>query len=90
MVEATPRVGQPEMLYFDPQSGLLVRRDVTRQTSAGPVRAEIYPSDWRTVDGVKIPFKTTQKMPNQTFVFTLQEVKHNVPVDETIFRKPMK
>jgi hypothetical protein len=29
-------------------------------------------------------------MPNQTFVFTLQEVKHNVPVDETIFRQPTK
>ena len=90
MVEAAPRVGASEMLYFDPESGLLVRRDVTRQTSHGPVRAEIYLSDWRTVDGVKIPFKTTQKMPNQTFVFTLEEVKHNVPVDETIFQKPAK
>jgi hypothetical protein len=54
------------------------------------VRAEIYLSDWRTIDGVKIPFKTTQTMPNQTFVFTLEEVKHNVPVDETIFEKPSK
>ena len=89
-VEATPRVGEPEMLYFDTQSGLLVRRDVTRQTSRGLVRAEIYLSDWRTIDGVKIPFKTTQTMPNQTFVFTLEEVKHNVPVDEAIFEKPAK
>jgi len=88
LVEAKPRAGEPEMLYFDTQSGLLIRRDVTRQTSRGLVRAEIYLSDWRTVDGVKIPFKTTQTMPNQTFVFTLQEVKHNVPVDETIFQKP--
>jgi thiol-disulfide isomerase/thioredoxin len=90
LVEATPRVGTPEKLYFDTQSGLLVQRDVTRQTSQGPVLAEIYLSDWRSVDGVKIPFKTTQVMPNQTFVFTLQEVKHNVPVDETIFQKPAK
>jgi len=90
LVEGTPRLGNPEMLYFDIESGLLVRRDVTRQTSHGPVHAEIYFSDWHTVDGVKIPFKTTQKMSNQTFIFTLQEVTHNVPIDETIFRRPAK
>jgi hypothetical protein len=90
LVEGTPRVGDPEMLYFDIESGLLVRRDVTRQTSHGLVHAEIYFSDWHTVDGLKIPFKTTQKMSNQTFIFTLQEVTHNVPIDETIFRKPAK
>jgi len=90
LVEASPREGEPEMLYFDTDTGLLVRRDVTRSTSHGPVRAEIYFSDWHTVDGVKLPFKTTQIMSNQTFVFTLQQVKHNVPVDESIFRKPAK
>ena len=88
LVEGTPRVGAPERLYFDTQSGLLVQRDVTRQTSRGPVRAEIYLSDWRSVDGVKIPFKMTHTMPNQTFVFTLENVKHNVPVDDSVFRTP--
>lgn len=63
LLEGTPRVGQAEMLYFDTQSGLLVRRDMTRQTSHGLVREELYLSDWRSVDGVEIPFKTTQMMP---------------------------
>jgi thiol-disulfide isomerase/thioredoxin len=88
LVDAKPRVGPSERLYFDTESGLLIQRDVTRQTSRGPVRAEIYLSDWRSVDGVKIPFKMTQKMPNQTFVFTLDSVKHNVPVDAAMFQKP--
>jgi hypothetical protein len=45
-------------------------------------------SDWRDVDGVKLPFKITQSMPNLKFVFTVQEVKHNVPVDDRLFEKP--
>lgn len=88
LVEATPRAGSPELFYFDVESGLLIRRDITRQTSQGLVRAEVYLSDWREVDGVKIPFKMTHATPNLTFVFTIEEVKHNVPVDEGIFRKP--
>jgi hypothetical protein len=88
LVEATPRTGEADLLYFDVESGLLVRRDVTRQTARGPVRAEIYVSDWREVDGVKIPFKITQAMPGLTFVFTLEEVRHNVQLQDDIFRKP--
>ena len=87
-IEATPRSGVAEYLYFDVQSGLLTRRDVTRQTSQGPALAEFYFSDWRVVDGVKIPFKTTELLPNAKYVFTMEEVKHNVALDETLFRPP--
>jgi len=88
LVEATPRAGNAEMFYFDAETGLLVRHDVTRPTSKGSERAEVYLNDWREVDGVKIPFRLTQSMPDVTFVFTVEEVKHNVPVEEAIFNKP--
>jgi hypothetical protein len=88
VVEATPSGGSAERFYFDVDSGLLVRRDLTRPMSRGPMRAEVYFSDWREVDGVKIPFKMTQVMPTRKFVTTIEEVKHNVPVDEAIFRRP--
>lgn len=88
LIEATPRGGSPEMFYFDTQSGLLLRRDVTRPTRHGLVRAEVYLNDWREVDGVKLPFKLTQMLPGLTFVFTLEEVRHNVEVDDAIFRRP--
>jgi hypothetical protein len=52
------------------------------------VRSEIYFSDWRDVDGVKLPFRMTQSMPTMKFVTTIEEVKHNVPVDDAIFRRP--
>ena len=88
LVEAVPASGSAERWYFDVDSGLLVRRDLTRTTAKGSVRAEVYYHDWRAVDGVKIPFRITQSMPAMKFVTTIEEVKHNVPVDDAIFRRP--
>jgi hypothetical protein len=66
------------------ESGLLVRRDLTRDS----VRAEVYFSDWRDVDGVMLPFKITQAMSNMKYVITFEDVKQNVPVDDALFRRP--
>ena len=88
IVEATPRIGAVEKLYFDVETGLLIRRDAMSANSSGVGRAEFYFSDWREVDGVRIPFKTTELTPNATYIFTVEEVKHNVPLDEGIFSQP--
>lgn len=88
MLEAVSRNGAAENLYFDAETGLLIHRDVTRRTSQGSVRSEVYFGDWREVDGVKLPFQITQSMPNIRFVITLEDIKHNVPVDEAVFQRP--
>ncbi len=88
MVEGYPTFGSPETMYFDAQTGLLTGRDLTQQTPGGPIRVEMRYSDWRVVDGVKLPFRITQSMPSLQFVFTVREVKHNLPVDDKVFEKP--
>ena len=88
VVQAVPRGGAAEYFYFDVESGLLFRRDTTRQTSAGMVRAEIHYGDWREVDGIRLPFSITQSMPKMNLEFTVEEVKHNVPLEEAVFRHP--
>src|SRR5689334_4021804 len=88
LVEAVLRSGATENLYFDAETGLLVRRDVPRRTSKGVVHTEVYFSDWRDVDGVKVPFKITQAIQNTKFVITLEDVKQNVAVDDAIFVRP--
>ncbi|HEY6217469.1 MAG TPA: hypothetical protein VIW74_12410, partial [Pyrinomonadaceae bacterium] len=52
-------------------------------TIAVPV--EIYLDDYREVDGVKYPFSLTQSFPKLTLVFTVKEIKHNVPIDARMF-----
>src|SRR5688572_10812727 len=88
LVEGYPRVGGAENLYFETQSGLLTGRDLTQQTPQGPMQVEMRYSDFRDVDGVKLPFKIVQTMPNLKFVFTVREVKHNLPLADNLFQNP--
>jgi hypothetical protein len=88
LVEGFPIVGGAEIMYFDSKTGLLTGRDITQQTPQGPIRVEMRYSDWRNVDGVKLPFKITQSMPNLKYVFTVREIQHNLPVDDQLFEKP--
>src|SRR5258705_3242005 len=89
LVEGNSRFGGVELMYFEVQSGLLTGRDLTQQTMRGPIRVQMRYSDWREVDGVKLPFMITQAIPNLQFVFKIQDVKHNVPVDDKLFEKPL-
>jgi thiol-disulfide isomerase/thioredoxin len=88
LVEGFPVTGGAEIMYFDSKTGFLTGRDVTQQTPQGPIRVEMRYGDWRDVDGVKLPFKIIQIMPNLRYVFTVREVKHNQPVDDKLFEKP--
>ena len=88
VVQAVPAAAARKYFYFDVETGLLFRRDATRQTSAGMVRAEIHYGDWREVDGIRLPFNITQSMPRMNLEFTVEEVKHNVALEETVFRHP--
>lgn len=88
LVEATPEGGSPEKMYFDAETGLLVRVDSQAHTPDGvtPIQEEF--SDYRDVDGIKLPFTIHQSNAATEFTITLAEVHHNVDVDEAIFAKP--
>lgn len=82
--------GNQEALFFDQQSGLLIRRMIRYRTIFGALQLEADYSDYRDADGVKIPFKTTWYMNGQTTTYTVTGVKTNVPVDDSKFEPPQK
>jgi len=88
LIEAAPRSGATEKLYFDVQSGLLVHRDFTSPSARGPIQSEIYFSDWRSVDGFRLPCSITQMIGNLTLVITIDEIRHNVAIGEAAFQQP--
>lgn len=89
VVEAVlPNSQTPDKLYFDVQSGLLLRSDTLTESPQGKFQIETYYEDYRTIDGVKIPFTLRQSLGAITFLTTLTEIRHNVAVDESVFRKP--
>jgi hypothetical protein len=86
-IEATPPEGAPIKLYFEAQTGLLVRMDsIDEGSNRGKVLDETYFEDYREVAGVKLPF--TIRSPRIKYTFKVNEVKHNVPIDEAKFKNP--
>jgi hypothetical protein len=78
----------PLRLYFDEQSGLLVRLVRFGETPLGRLPTQIDYADYREAGGVKIPFRWTLARPSGLFTIQVADVKQNVPVDDAKFAKP--
>lgn len=89
LVEATPQGGDPELFYFDVETGLLLRQDSVAELPSGRGTLEVYFEDYRTVDGVKLAFTARMPKPEDlSMVIRLREVRHNVDIPDAEFAKP--
>ena len=88
VVTATPELGAVTRMYFDTASGLLLRQSATRDTAQGPIDVDVYLEDYRDVDGVKEAFVIRQVTAQFTLLARINEIKHNLPLDDAIFKKP--
>jgi photosynthetic reaction center cytochrome c subunit len=75
-------------LYFDKQSGLLVRLVRYGKTPIGRVPTQVDYSDYREVGGIKFPFQYTFSWLDGKDSFKLSDVKINIPIDPANFDKP--
>jgi photosynthetic reaction center cytochrome c subunit len=78
----------PLQLYFDKQSGLLVRLVRFGETPLGRLPTQIDYADYKETGGVKIPLRWTLARPGGRFTIQVSDVKQNVPVDDAKFAKP--
>jgi len=87
------RAGGPgdvsERLSFSVSTGLLLRGEVLTKTPLGRYSEETDYSDYRDVDGVKLPFTVARMEVNTRYTEKYSEIKHNVPVDESSFQMPV-
>lgn len=88
VVEATPADGSAEIWYFDAQSGLMLRQDVERESPQGKQAIQSFMDNYKEVDGVKLPFSLRQVTPQFTIDIKIDEIKHNVSIDDAKFTKP--
>jgi photosynthetic reaction center cytochrome c subunit len=88
LVSATGPDQLPLNMYFDQQSGLLVRLIRYAETPLGRNPTQIDYADFRAVDGLKLPYRWTLARPNGRFTIQIEEVKQNVPEDEKLFVMP--
>jgi hypothetical protein len=84
----------PDHLYFDTQTGLLLRRLTLQPTPVGSTPTEVDYEDYRDAGGVKMPF-TIRMTPGSaasvlavTSTLRIQKVEQNGPIDDAKFVKP--
>jgi photosynthetic reaction center cytochrome c subunit len=88
MITGTPGNLPPAQLYFDQQSGLLLRILRFVNTPLGLNPTEIDYSDYREMDSVKTPFRWTVARPNGRFTIQIEQTQQNVPINDYTFAKP--
>jgi outer membrane lipoprotein-sorting protein len=85
-----PKSGSPAKWYVDASNYLVTR--VQMNTEAPELGGEIEQtsemSDYRSVEGVKVPFLTRVTNKFQVITITLENVEHNRPIDDAMFAKP--
>jgi outer membrane lipoprotein-sorting protein len=75
-------------LYFDKQSGLLVRQARNTDTAIGTITTHVVYSDYRAVAGVKIPYQWQTTWVDGQYTVKLTSVQPNAAIDATRFAKP--
>ena len=92
VIEAEANGTKPETLYFDSQTGLLIRIDVMHAGGKNGVAVPIrnYLDEYADINGFKVPIVIRQISRGSTMTIRFGNVKFNVPIDDHIFAKPSK
>jgi hypothetical protein len=88
-----PGKGNKDTIYFSQKTFLPLKLESLSSSSTRSVSqpySETY-SDYRTIDGVMLPFKTVNSTSgNGDIIITIKEVKHNIAIDDKMFKAKAK
>jgi hypothetical protein len=84
----TPKTGAPATAYFGKESGLLVKELRTVSTPQGEVPVEVTATDYKEVDGIKLPHTMIQKLSTLTMKISFDDIKHDVDLPADKFEAP--
>lgn len=91
IIERKNEKGTPITDYISTKSFLVLRRDsvVANETAGIELPQTENFSDYRNVDGVMVPFKmVSNNIANGDIVLRIVDLKFDVDIPETVFRKP--
>ena len=88
VVQADLPEGGADKIYFDEESGLIVRAVSQQHSDQGVVAVAEDFKDYREVDGVMLPFEVLQVNGDSALTIKLGEVHHNVELEDSEFAKP--
>ncbi len=85
VVEGEPNQGGPEKMYFDVETGYMLRTEIQ-----GPNNQPIVVTleDYSDEGGVKAPHTIRQELPEMSLVIKFQKIEVNTPIEDAKFAKP--
>jgi hypothetical protein len=90
VLSVTPASGSASRVWIDAESYLPLKASTTVDTpETGPLEQITEFSDYRDVDGVKVPFKLSATSAVQSYTVKVTSVEQNVKIDPTLFAKPV-
>jgi len=90
VIRLTPKAGPATKLFIDADSLMLVRTAITLSVPelGGDIEQVVEFSDFRDVDGIKVPFMTVSANRLQTIKAVATEIRHNVEIEDSSFSRP--
>lgn len=84
-----PTTGSPIRTWIDAETYLpIMSRVKSNIPQVGDLEQTSRTTDYRDVDGVKIPFKVEVSSAVQSFTIIINKVENNMPIDDKLFVKP--
>jgi outer membrane lipoprotein-sorting protein len=86
----TPKTGPASRIFVDAANAMLLKTVITLNVPqlGTDLEQTVELSDYRDVDGVKLPFRIRSVNQVQSLTITFTKVEHNTPIDESMFKKP--
>ena len=88
VVEYSSQKNETTRLYFDAESGLVLRSEETAAKPDGTYTTKVDMDDYRDVDGMMVPFRMKRTEKGSVIKIRLTQVKNNLPIDDEMFIKP--
>jgi hypothetical protein len=88
VVQGTGPSGMTATLFFDAETGLLVRQVRYVESPVGRIPTQIDYADYRDVSGIRMPFRWTVTWLDGRDVVELTDVRVNAPIDASRFSRP--
>jgi len=85
-----PKTGPVSRSYIDAESYLPIKQVVKINVPqvGGEVEQTTELSNFKEVDGIKVPFQIRTTSAIQTVIVNVTQIEHNTQIDQTLFAKP--
>lgn len=89
VLKLSPKTGPAGRLFIDADTYLILKTVATIDAPpVGTIEQTLSLSDYRDVDGVKVPYKVRSTNQFQDVSITVTKVEQNIPIDDQMFSKP--